>query len=127
MHSELQSALLLLLALQVKHVICDGPLQTPRMVREKSTYGKPQGLLHALVHVGGSAIVLALWGLPLALVAGLAGLDGIIHYHVDFTKENIVKAMGWGPVNGPFWWAIIADQALHHMTSLLVVWLAFTP
>jgi hypothetical protein len=127
MNSELHAALLLLLALQVKHVICDGPLQTPRMVREKSAYGMPQGLLHALVHVTGCALVLTLWGLPMALVAGLAGLDGVIHYHVDYLKENLVKSMGWGPVQGPFWWAIIADQALHHMTSLLIVWLAFTP
>jgi Protein of unknown function (DUF3307) len=127
MFPELQSALLLLLALQAKHVVCDGPLQTARMVREKSLYGKPQGLLHALVHVGGSAVVLGFWGFPLPLIAGLAGLDGIIHYHVDYAKENIVKAMGWGPVQGPFWWAIIADQAMHHMTSLLLVWLAFTP
>jgi hypothetical protein len=112
MFPELQSALLLLLALQAKHVVCDG---------------KPQGLLHALVHVGGSAVVLGFWGFPLPLIAGLAGLDGIIHYHVDYAKENIVKAMGWGPVQGPFWWAIIADQAMHHMTSLLLVWLAFTP
>jgi hypothetical protein len=124
---QLQSALLLLLALQLKHVVCDGPLQTARMVREKSGYGKPQGLLHALVHVFGSGVVLYLWGFPLPLVAGLAGLDGIIHYHVDYVKENTVRAMGWGPVAGPFWWAIIADQALHHMTSILLVWLAFRP
>jgi hypothetical protein len=124
---QLQSALLLLLALQLKHVVCDGPLQTARMVREKSVYCKPQGLLHALVHVCGSGLVLYLWGFPLPLVAGLAGLDGIIHYHVDYFKENTVRAMGWGPVAGPFWWAIIADQALHHMTSILLVWLAFTP
>jgi Protein of unknown function (DUF3307) len=127
MVSELQAVLLLLLALQIKHVICDGPLQTPRMVREKSAYGKPHGLLHALVHVAGCAVVLGVWGLPLPLVAGLAGLDGIIHYHVDYAKENVVKAMGWGPAHGPFWWAIIADQALHHMTALVIVWLAFKP
>lgn len=120
-------ALLLLVALQIKHVICDGPLQTARMVREKSAYGKPQGLLHALVHVAGSALVLTFFGLPAALVAGLAGLDGAIHYHVDYIKENIVKTMGWGPTRGPFWWAIIADQTLHHMTAVLLVWLAFKP
>jgi Protein of unknown function (DUF3307) len=127
MFSELQSALLLVLALQAKHIICDGPLQTARMVREKSSYGQPQGLLHALVHVLGSAIVLGLWGFPFPLVAGLAGVDGVIHYHVDYAKENIVKAVGWGPARSPFWWAIIADQGLHHMTALLLVWLAFTP
>jgi Protein of unknown function (DUF3307) len=126
MHSELQSALLLLLALLVKHVICDGPLQTARMVREKSGYGQPQGILHALVHVIGAAIVLGFAGLPPLLIAGLASLDGVIHYHVDYAKENVVKAMGWQPADSPFWWSIIADQALHHMTSILLVWIAFT-
>jgi hypothetical protein len=57
----------------------------------------------------------------------LALLDGVIHYHVDYTKENIVKTFGWTPAVGPYWWAMITDQSLHHMTAVLLVWLAFKP
>lgn len=127
MNGAVQTVLLLLLALQIKHVICDGPLQTLRMVKDKSVYGKPLGLLHGVVHSAGSFMVLMLWGIPMPLVAGLALLDGVIHYHIDFSKENIVKHMGWGYADGPYWWAIITDQTLHHMTALLLVWLAFKP
>jgi Protein of unknown function (DUF3307) len=127
MNEALQTALLVIVALQAKHIICDGPLQTLAMVRDKSSYGKPLGLLHALIHAVGSAVVLALFGLPLTVVGSLALLDGVIHYHVDYTKENIVKTFGWTPAVGPYWWAMITDQSLHHMTAVLLVWLAFKP
>ncbi len=124
MNGAVQTVLLLLVALQVKHVICDGPLQTLRMVKDKAIYGRPLGLLHGLIHACGSFVVLALWGIPLALVVMLALLDGVIHYHLDFIKENIVKRMGWDYADSPFWWGIITDQSLHHLTSILLVWLA---
>jgi Protein of unknown function (DUF3307) len=127
MNGAVQTVLLLLLALQIKHVICDGPLQTLRMVKDKSVYGNPHGLLHGLVHAAGSFAVLLIWGFPIAVVGGLALLDGVIHYHIDFTKENIVRRMGWTYADGPYWWAIITDQTLHHMTGLLLAWLAFRP
>ena len=85
------------------------------------------GLVHALVHVGGTALVFLLWGLPIQLVAALALLDGVVHYHVDYAKENTVKLNGWTTANGPFWWALTTDQALHYLTYLGLVWLAFKP
>lgn len=127
MNGAVQTVLLLLVALQIKHVICDGPMQTLRMVKEKSFYGKPYGLLHGLVHAAGCFVVFLVFGLPATLAASLALLDGVVHYHVDFTKENIVKRAGWGYADGPYWWAIITDQTLHHMTALLLVWLALKP
>ncbi len=127
MNGAVQNILLMLLALQIKHVLCDGPLQTLRMVKDKAFYGKPHGLLHGLIHCAGSFIIFVMWGLPLVSAVGLALLDGVIHYHIDFTKENVVKAMGWSYADGPYWWAIITDQTLHHMTALLLVWLAVKP
>lgn len=127
MNEQLQTALIVILGLQLKHVICDGPLQSLQMVRDKSTYGKPLGVLHAAIHIGGSLIVLWIAGLGLTLSLGLAVLDGLIHYHTDFFKENVVKFGGWTPADSPFWWALTTDQAVHHMTYVLIVWLAFRP
>jgi Protein of unknown function (DUF3307) len=127
MNGAVETVLLLLVALQIKHVICDGPMQTLRMVKDKSVYGKPYGLLHGLVHAAGCVLVLLLFGLPITLAASLALLDGVTHYHIDFSKENFVKYMGWSYTDGPFWWSIITDQTLHHMTALLLVWLALKP
>ncbi len=127
MDGQLQTALLMILGLQLKHIICDGPLQTLQMVQDKSHYGKPQGLLHAAIHIVGTVVVLAVSGLPLALILGLAALDGVLHYHIDFVKENVVKLKRWKTADGPFWWALTTDQALHHMTYVGLVWLALKP
>jgi hypothetical protein len=127
MQYELSTVFLVLLALQVKHVFCDGPLQTLRMVEAKSHYGRLQGLAHAAIHAAGTFFVLMLSGLPLGLAAQLGLLDGVVHYHIDFTKENVVKARKWSTTDGPFWWSFTTDQALHHMTYVMLVWLAFRP
>jgi hypothetical protein len=126
---ESSSAAMLLFfagALLCKHVICDGPLQTLAMVKAKSHYGRPLGLAHAAVHAGGTALVCLLFGLPLQLAAILAIADGTLHYHIDFAKENTVKAMGWTVQDGPFWWMLTLDQALHHATYLALAYVAFT-
>jgi hypothetical protein len=119
--------LVVICLLQVKHMICDGPLQTLRMVQDKSHYGRPHGLLHAAVHGLGTALVLLLFGFPFAIALGLAVLDSVVHYHIDFAKENIVKAMRWTHKDGPYWWAITTDQGLHHISYVVFVWLAFRP
>lgn len=124
---SLEQILLLVAALQVKHFICDGPLQTRAMVEAKGHYGQPLGLLHALIHGVGTALVLTGFGFaaPMALLLGL--LDLAIHYHVDFTKENVVRKAGWTPAQGPFWWALSADQTAHQLTYLLILYILLKP
>ncbi|MDE2385972.1 MAG: DUF3307 domain-containing protein [Alphaproteobacteria bacterium] len=123
--SSLAALLAFLALLQVKHFVCDGLLQTSAMVEAKRFYGARLGLLHAGLHGVGSVVVgvLALGGVVFPLFLGV--LDAVIHYHVDFSKENIVKRLGYTPANAPFWWAISADQMLHHMTYLLFAWMSF--
>jgi Protein of unknown function (DUF3307) len=121
--NTIADAFLLLLALQVKHVICDGPLQTLQMVRDKSVYAKPLGILHASIHSGASLVVLLVARVPITFAVQLVALEFFIHYHIDFLKETYVKRHGWYHSDGPFWWALILDQTLHHMTYVLLVWL----
>ena len=111
--------------LQIKHFICDGPLQTLAMVENKSIYGAWLGIVHSGLHGIGTLIVLLLAGFSIPVVIGLAVLDFVIHYHVDFFKENIVKYFRWGTKDAKFWWALSADQALHQFTYLILVALAF--
>ena len=120
------TVLLFLGALQVKHFICDGPLQSKAMVDEKRHYGARLGVLHAAIHGFGALIVMLMFvGLvPLSFTLALA--DALIHYHVDFTKENVVRKMGWTVVQGPFWWAMSFDQMLHQVTYLALAAFAFS-
>ena len=120
----LEQILLLVAVLQVKHFICDGPLQTRAMVESKGHYGRPLGLLHAFIHGVGTVLVLAGFGFATATVLLLSLLDFAIHYHVDFTKENVVRKAGWTPAQGPFWWALSADQTAHQLTYLLITYIA---
>lgn len=121
-----ENMLLLLILLQVKHFICDGPLQTAAMVRDKGFYGRRLGLLHAGIHGCGTIAAFLIWGeIAIEAVAVLAVVDFALHYHIDFSKEQIVRRNGWTTAVPQFWWALSADQMLHQMTYLVLAWLAF--
>jgi Protein of unknown function (DUF3307) len=123
---DLIPVLALIACLQAKHFICDGLLQTKAMVDSKSVYGDRMGLVHAALHGIGTVLILAVFGFKFSVVISLAVLDAVIHYHVDYAKENIVKNAGWTSHEAKFWWALSADQMLHQFTYLLLVALAFT-
>jgi len=123
---DVSTVLLVLGALQVKHFICDGPLQSKAMVDAKRRYGARLGVLHAAIHGLGALIVTVIFIGLVPLAFALALLDALIHYHVDFTKENVVRQMGWTVAQGPFWWALSFDQMLHQMTYLAMAAIAFS-
>lgn len=113
-----QGILLLVLLLQLKHALCDGPLQTVWMISEKGFYGKPGGLAHSLLHGTSSFVALSWFGLPFGYAAALSLADAVIHYHIDYFKEVLVRRMGWTPRDRFFWWTLATDQILHHMTYI---------
>ena len=122
--STLTVAFAFVACLQVKHFIGDGPLQTLRMVKAKGFYGRSQGVLHAVVHGVGTLLVVAAFGAPLLMVAQLAILDTALHYHIDYGKERLVREQGWMANDRYFWWALTADQTLHHFSYLLIaIWM----
>ena len=112
--------LLVLLLLQVKHAVFDGPLQRQWMLREKGFYGKRGGLAHAGLHGLGTFMALAILAQGLGLSLLLAAFDAAIHYHVDFIKETIVRRYRWTSVDNYFWWALSADQMFHQFTYLAI-------
>ncbi len=125
--SELTMVLAFVACLQIKHFICDGPLQTLAMVKAKGFYGREQGVLHALIHGAGSTLVVLLFATPLALASLLVALDILLHYHIDYGKEQLVRQQRWTVNDNYFWWALTADQVLHHLTYLLLALLMFKP
>jgi hypothetical protein len=115
-----QGILLLVLLLQLKHALSDGPFQTIWMIGEKGFYGKPGGLAHALVHGIGCIAALVLFGLPIGLAILLSLADGLAHYHIDYFKEVLVRRRGWTPRDKFFWWTLAADQIFHHVTYIAI-------
>ena len=121
--------LYLLLLLQVKHAVIDGPLQTRWMLAGKGVNGAAPGFAHAGAHAAGTLVALSLFGGPFGAGVVLAALDGFVHYHTDYFKEAAVRRRGWTTKNTEFWWIMAADQLTHHLTyiavaALVVVWAA---
>lgn len=127
MSFSVHAVLMLLIALQAKHFVADGPLQTRAMVEAKGVFGKPLGLLHAALHGIGTGVVFLAFGFPVGVVITVAAADAGVHYLIDFSKEQIVRRARWTTADPTFWWALSADQTLHQMSYVILVWWAVTP
>lgn len=112
------SILLLLALLQVKHALCDGPLQFGSMLKEKGHYGEAGGLAHAGLHGFGTLVALIVFGMAALPSLALAAVDAVVHYHTDFAKETLVRRNGWSYDRPFFWWALMGDQMIHQLTYL---------
>ncbi|HSI25004.1 MAG TPA: DUF3307 domain-containing protein [Methylotenera sp.] len=114
-----------LFLLFIKHFICDFPLQAnPWMYRNKGTYMHPGGIAHASIHGLGTLLVLA----PFIGSASVlyAGIDLLVHYHIDWAKMNVSKRYDLQPNNSERFWILLGfDQLLHHITYFMIVYFAF--
>ena len=134
------------LLLTVKHFFGDGPLQTVYIVKNKGKWLHPGGILHAGIHGVGTLLALLLTfaivetGKPMWYLASFAALiavgDFVIHYMIDLIKmlmepSNWVefKTVGSGKNkkqvlivhNLKHFWAIMADQAAHFLTYIVII------
>lgn len=108
------------LILLVKHFVCDYPLQTRWQLLNKGTYGHPGGIVHSGIHALGTT--LAFLVMTPTFIVGLAIMAGefVVHYHIDWTKENVIRRMGWTAQDGQFWLALGSDQLAHHLTYVAI-------
>jgi len=119
----MNTVLVILLLLTIKHFVVDFLLQNKFQWSNKGTYGHLGGVLHAALHGIGTFLCLIFfvdyWGI--AWILSL--FDSVIHYHIDYCKMNINARMGWGPTtHEQFWWLLGLDQFLHSLTYLAIVW-----
>jgi len=122
--SPVHAALAAITYLLVKHAVADFILQTDLIFRQKGSYGAPGGLWHALIHILLTAPVFLLFpGGGLGLAAALLAGEFVLHYHIDWTKEQIVRREGWTPKDKYFWWALGLDQLLHGLTYVAILWI----
>ncbi len=106
----------------VKHAIADYFLQTRYQWANKGRYGHPGGLLHAAIHVVFSAPALLILPPPsLNFGLGLLAAEFVVHYHCDWTKEQVVKRMGLTFADNAFWRAMGVDQLVHGLTYIAMV------
>ena len=106
---------------EVKHFVCDFVLQSAYQYRNKGIYGHPGGLLHAGLHTAGSLpAVLALQAFG-GLAATILIAEFFVHYHVDWSKEQINKRFALNFTNNAYWSVFGADQLLHQLTYVVIL------
>ena len=114
--------LTLMILFQLKHFICDYPLQTPYMLGklQRTNWIKPL-LAHSLVHGIGTFLIVACFNLSLAYV--LAIIDIILHFIVDRLKASPDIGGRFSIDNKYFWWCLGLDQMAHHIINAIFIFI----
>jgi hypothetical protein len=55
------------------------------------------------------------------VAAAIVGGEFLLHYHLDWIKEQFVKSQNVDPNSAVFWRAIGMDQLAHGLTYLAIV------
>lgn len=123
----LNQLLLVLLLFQIKHLVADFVLQSAYILNNRKVYGHPGGLLHVAIHLAGSLASLLVIGTNSQAVLILLLAEAVIHYHIDWFKDNLVAARSWTPKDANFWYLLGFDQFLHQITYLgMIYYLSIT-
>ena len=122
MGHETALALSALLALQLKHFLCDFVLQTEYQVRTKGIYGHFGGFIHSGLHILATLPALFILGAHPKAIAIVLVCEFVVHYHCDWTKQRIDHVYQWGMANQRYWILFGADQLVHQLTYLGIVY-----
>ncbi len=108
--------------LAVKHTIADYFLQTAYMFKNKGTYGHPGGLIHAGLHVALTpAVFLVLPPASMLQVFSILAGEFVVHYHLDWSKEQLIKHYHLTQADPWFWHLFGLDQLGHSLTYLVII------
>lgn len=122
----INALMMIFLLMQLKHFVFDFITQTKYQWSNKGKYLHGGGILHAGLHALGTFWVLFLFA-DLEVVCWLALLDFVVHYHVDWLKMNLNDRWKLGPTTSEkYWWLLGADQLLHQLTYVAIIWFAAT-
>ena len=115
-------ALAAVAVLMFKHAVADFYLQTSYQYLNKGQYGHPGGIIHAGIHTALTPLVYLVLVPGSVLVAGAIALaEFLLHYHIDWLKEQVTRKNGWTPQDRGFWYALGTDQLVHGLTYLAIV------
>ena len=122
----MESMLLIITLLLVKHAVADFFLQRAFMFKDKHIYAGLGGISHACIH-GFLTILAIVICLPtLWLFAIMLGLfDAVAHYHIDYVKSNWNVKTQAATSELRYWYAFGLDQMAHFLTYVLIVYIIF--
>ena len=121
MSQALALTLWALLALELKHFLCDFVLQTEYQVRTKGIYGHFGGFIHSGVHIAATIPALLILGASLKAMAIVLAVEFVVHYHADWMKMAIDKRTRWGTDDQRYWILFGLDQLIHQLTYVAIL------
>jgi len=114
--------LFLLLLLQIKHWYADFKIQTYMQTVKKGVWLDPIGMSHTIDHIWTSLVVFLIFSffhpLSVTTILGIAIVEGIYHYMVDFIKVKYGCKDNTKPL---FWNQFGMDQLAHQLSYLGIV------
>ena len=111
---------------QIKHFLCDYPLQTQYMLKKGADRGWINPLvLHCVVHGLGTLFILVIISvfhpITVSVFVNLVLLDFTSHFVIDRIKATYKSS-----VDKPsFWYALGLDQMCHHLIHILILYIVF--
>lgn len=134
--------LTMLILFQLKHFVCDFPLQNSYMLGKFKEKGWFLPLLsHCVTHAGGTLLILTFFVQTTKEVLFLSLFDLCAHFimdrikaspkmlgkYVSLTKRDFQEGTPTKEQlhsNEMFWYSLGFDQLVHHLTHYLIVYLA---
>jgi hypothetical protein len=122
MQAQTGLALIVVALLLCKHMVFDFVLQTRYQLDHKHIYGHPGGLLHAGLHLVGTAAAIAVARPSPMLLGAILAAEFVVHYHVDWIKEQLLRRSGWARSDVRYWVVFGGDQLIHQLGYILIAW-----
>ena len=105
--------------LMIKHFIIDLGVQQYLGQSGKHRYFSKLAHYHYLHHGLGTFVVCwLLLPVDIALLIGI--VDWFVHWHIDFCKHHLNRAIGAVPRTMRWWWTNVLDQCLHTATYWII-------
>lgn len=114
--------LMVMALLLIKHYLFDFVFQSRFQLTTKHIYGHPGGLLHAGLHVLGTAPAFLLITPSVGGGAAILAAEFAAHYHIDWAKDQLLRRAGWGYGDGRYWAVFGLDQLVHGLVYVAIVW-----
>jgi hypothetical protein len=116
------SIFVLLVLYQLKHFICDYPLQNVYMLGKFKDIGWVKPLLaHTGVHALATFIIAISFTQMLFLSVCLALFDMAVHFVMDRVKASPNMLGRYDIKDKRFWWSLGLDQMVHHLTHYAII------
>jgi len=118
MSQALALTLWALLALELKHFLCDFVLQSEYQLRTKGIYGHFGGFIHSGLHILFTIPALLILGASVTAIAIILAVEFVVHYHADWMKSAVDKRYNWGITDQRYWILFGTDQLIHQLTYI---------